>query len=387
MTFDYEAIRPYKDDEIHPALLRIAENPEFYAAINWLFPELSAADVKKKITSIHTTYEFQKQFMHVGIRKIVEKTSDGLTCDGFENIEPKGAYLYVSNHRDIFLDSGLLQILLFEKKIDTTQISMGSNLMKGIMVDVGKVNKMFTVFREGSIRELYNNSLRLSSYLRYALTEMKNSAWIAQREGRTKNGCDATQSSVLKMFAMSNTEGFVSSFNDLNLAPVSISYEYEPCDYLKAYELYKLEKDGKYQKAKDEDLNSIIRGVRDYKGRIHLAVSEPVAEHELIVIDTSFENGNDKIRGLAELIDKKIFSLFKLWPTNYIAADILSGNNRYSEKYTTEEKDKFVKIMQEKLNSLPEKHERIEEIFLNIYANPVSNVIKSANQLFPEKAS
>ncbi|MBL4624145.1 MAG: 1-acyl-sn-glycerol-3-phosphate acyltransferase [Flavobacteriales bacterium] len=371
MNFDFDIIKPYSDEEVHPAMARIAESPEFYKVMNWLFPELSEAEVKSKVASIYSTYEFQKQFMHVGIRKIVERTSDGLSSSGFDRIDSNRAYLYIANHRDIFLDSGLLQILLFERKIATTQITFGSNLMEGLMVDVGKVNKMFTVFRGGNRREMYENSLRLSAYIRHVVTELKDSIWIAQRAGRTKDGYDLTQTGVLKMFAQSGSKDFVDCFNELKLAPISVSYEYEPCDYFKAQELHLKQLNGKYQKQEDEDLISIIKGVTDYKGRIHLAVTKPVEENALRIIDQNNTTNNDKIKALCKLIDQRIYANYKLWPTNYIAVDILSSSSENANEYTVEEREKFEKIMSQRLEKMIGDQNELRRIYLETYANPV----------------
>jgi len=372
MDFDFDIIRPYTDEEIRPAMSRIAKASEFYAVMQWLFPSLTKEELKTKVDSIDSTYQFQKQFMHVGIRKIVEKTCDGLSSEGFEHIEASRAYLYIAIHRDIFLDSGLLQILLFEKELDTTQITFGSNLMEGLMVDVGKVNKMFTVFRGGTRREMYENSLRLSAYIRNAITKLNDSIWIAQRAGRTKDGLDLTQAGVLKMFAQSGSKHFVECFKELNLAPIAVSYEYEPCDYFKAQELHLKQLNGNYSKQDDEDLVSIIKGVTDYKGRIHLAITKPIEETELLEIDKNYTTNNDKIKALCKLIDQRIYANYKLWPTNYIAADMLQASFDNDDKYTKEEQEKFEKIMTQRLEKMIGNQIELKRIYLEMYANPIT---------------
>ena len=372
MDFDFDIIRPYTDEEIRPAMSRIGKAREFYAAMQWLFPALTKEELKIKVDSIDSTYEFQQQFMHVGIRKIVEKTCDGLSSEGFEHIEASRAYLYIAIHRDIFLDSGLLQILLFEKELDTTQITFGSNLMEGLMVDVGKVNKMFTVFRGGTRREMYENSLRLSAYIRNAITKLNDSIWIAQRAGRTKDGLDLTQAGVLKMFAQSGSKHFVECFKELNLAPIAVSYEYEPCDYFKAQELHLKQLNGNYSKQDDEDLVSIIKGVTDYKGRIHLAITKPIEETELLEIDKNHMTNNDKIKALCKLIDQRIYANYKLWPTNYIAADMLKASFDNDDKYTKEEQEKFEKIMTQRLEKMIGNQIELKRIYLEMYANPIT---------------
>ncbi|MBL4651882.1 MAG: 1-acyl-sn-glycerol-3-phosphate acyltransferase [Flavobacteriales bacterium] len=371
MKFDFDIIRPYNDDEIRPAMERISNSPEFYLVMKWLLPELTKDEIKSKVDSINSTYEFQKEFMYVGIRKVVEKTITALTSSGFEKIDARGSYLYIANHRDILLDSGLLNVLLFEKKFDTTQITFGSNLMEGLMVDVGKANKMFTVFRGGTRKEMYENSLRLSAYIRNAITKLNDSVWIAQRAGRTKNGHDLTQTGVLKMFAQSGSNNFVACFNELNLTPISISYEYEPCDYFKAQELHLKQLNGNYNKQEDEDLVSLIKGVTDYKGRIHLAATNPIEEHELKVIDENNTTNNDKIKALCLLIDQRIYTNYKLWPTHFIATDILDSSSKNANEYTFEEKVKFEKIMALRLEKMIGNQIELRRIYLEIYATPV----------------
>lgn len=374
MEPNFDDIRPFRDGEIQPALNRIAESPSFYAAMNWLFPEQSTEQVKQLVKQVKTTYDFQKLFMHKAIRKIVEKSSDGLTCSGFEEIDKNIGYLYVSNHRDIFLDSGLLQILLFEREIDTTQITFGSNLMQDAVADICRVNKMFQVERGGSRREMYESSVRLSEYIRYTIKQ-NISIWIAQRNGRTKDGHDLTQTGILKMFSQSAGDmPFVDSFNELNIAPIATSYEYEPCDMLKTRELYLLEKEGSYDKKEGEDLNSVLEGIKCYKGRIHMAITPKISLDELKAIDGAEENFNKKVELLTALIDDRIYSAFKLWPTNYIAADLYSGTGSYGEYYTLEDKSKFISNMTAKLDKLTGERDTLQEIFLKIYANPVFDV-------------
>ena len=371
MEFDFDKIRPYTDGEIRPAMERINKSQEFYVVMKWLFPKLTKDEISRKVESINSTYEFQKEFMYVGVRKVIETTSDGLTSSGFEKIDPSGSYLYIANHRDIFLDSGLLETLLFEKEIDTSQITFGSNLMKGLMIDVGKVNKMFTVFRGGTRREMYENSLRLSAYIRNAITNLSDSIWIAQRAGRTKNGHDLTQAGVLKMFAQSGSTNFVECFAELNLVPISISYEYEPCDYFKAQELHLRQLNGGYNKQEGEDLVSIVKGVTDYKGRIHLAVTSLIKERELKVIDENNATNNDKIKALCLLIDQRIYTNYKLWPTHFIATDILSSSSENANEYSAKEKIKFEEIMTQRLEKMIGNQTELKRIYLEIYATPV----------------
>ncbi|MBI4646526.1 MAG: acyltransferase [Bacteroidia bacterium] len=319
-----------------------------------------------------SVYEFQSQIMHKVIRSIINQSSDGLTYEGFENIDRSSAYLFITNHRDIVLDSGILQILLHENNFETSEITFGSNLMQNqFIVDIGKLNKMFKVSRGETGREFYINSKRLSSYIRYTITQKKQSVWIAQRNGRTKDGNDKTETGLLKMLNVSGTGDFINNFKELQLVPVTTSYEYEPCDILKTREVY-LSAKGPYQKSPNEDLNSILTGVKEYKGRIHFVIGKPI-NNELNRLEGT--NENEKYKQLGLLIDKFIYSKYKLYPTNYIAYDLLYNCKKYMQHYTPTLKTEFENYAEKKLESLKElgnMHE-LRSIFLGIYANPVLN--------------
>ena len=368
---DFEDIRPYHQSEFAEAWKRITTEPTFFAALKYLFPEEENKKIVAELNQINSTKEFQLRVMHHAIRNIIKQSSAGLTCSGFENIDAQKSYLYISNHRDIFLDSGILQILLVEHEHDTTEITFGSNLMiNQFITDVGKANKMFTVYRGGTRRELYENSLRLSNYIRHTITEKKQSAWIAQRNGRTKNGADETQVGLLKMLASSGTTNFENTFHELNIIPVSISYEFEPCDAFKVHENY-VSQTTPYVKSPGEDLQSILAGVTQPKGRIHLALGKPINNSLREIADSQ-----DNFKTLTQTIDTEIFNNYKLFPANYIAFDLLNSNNSHNSNYSEIEKDFFVNYMNKKLATLQGEKEILRKLFLELYANPV----KSANK-------
>jgi len=369
-SFDFEDIRPYNNDEINPALRRITAEPVFQNVLDYLFPDRSNDEIISEIHTITSAVEFQKVFMHLAIRSIVKQTSSGLTYSGFDNINPDNAYLFIANHRDILLDSAILQILLVENNFDTSEITFGSNLMTSeFAIDAGKVNRMFKVVRDGTKREMHTNSKRLSAYMRYAITKKNTSLWIAQRKGRTKDGNDKTEPGLLKMLNISGTGNFIENFTKLNIVPLTISYEYEPCDILKVKELYYSLK-APYKKSPGEDLNSIITGITQQKGRIHLSIGKPIND-KLFEIEERADN--DKINQLARMIDKQIYENYKLWKTNYIAYDILYNEKKHINKYTSEDKETFKNYISKQLNNIKGDKKILENIFLNIYANPVEN--------------
>lgn len=371
--FNFDDIRPHYDHEILPVLLKIIEEPKFMLMAEYVWPEITKEQVKEKAMKVDTAFAFQKLFMHEGIRAIVRKSSTGLSISGIEKLDKNDAYLYVANHRDILLDSAILQILLVEHGFETSEISFGSNLMeKGFITDFGRINRMFMVQREGTSKELYEISRKLSAYIRHTIVDKKTSAWIAQRNGRTKNGFDATQTGLLKMLQMSGSKNFVENISQLKIVPLTISYEYEPCDVMKTQELYLSSMHGKYIKTEGEDLQSILTGILQPKGHIHLAFGTPIVS-ELAEFEKA-GNDNEKIKRLTAEIDRQIFANYKVWPTNYIAYDILNGSIKFSNFYTSDEKAKFEAYMNHQLKNINGEQESLRSIFLKMYAAPITNL-------------
>jgi hypothetical protein len=373
-TGNFEDIRPYYDHEAYERLQKIIKDPLFMRLVNYLWPGMTMEEVEKKAARVNTAMGFQKEFMHPAIRTIVERSSDGLTCEGFEHLDPKQAYLFIANHRDILLDSAILQILLVEHGFDTSEITFGDNLMEeGFITDFGKLNRMFTVLREGTGRELYDISKKLSAYIRHTITKKNVSVWIAQRNGRTKDGIDQTQTGLLKMLNISGEKSFAENFSALKIVPLTISYEYEPCDFLKVQEAYLSSLHTKYVKAPGEDLNSIITGATAAKGRIHMVVGKPLTD-ELQKFE-SVVNDNDRIKQLTTLIDQQIYQNYQLWPVNYIAADLIDQTEQYASFYTPQEKERFLKYIDQKITKLQGDRETLSNLFLRMYSNPLKNKI------------
>ena len=258
----FDDIRPYYDSEIPAAMKRIADAPLFPVLASFVFPDRPLEEVRDLVRSFSNTYEFQSGVMYHANRKIIDNSIDEFTYGGLENIDKNRRYVYLSNHRDIMLDASLLQNVLVDNGLDTAEITFGANLMQGeLVIDIGKSNKMFKVERPGgSIREFYKASKHLSDYIRHAITEKRQSVWIAQRNGRTKDGLDHTDQGIINMFRMSYDGDKVCSLAELGILPVSVSYEWEPCDVLKTLELYARSK-GPYVKREGEDLNSILTGI------------------------------------------------------------------------------------------------------------------------------
>ena len=369
----FDDIRPYNDSEVHPALERIVANPLFSNVAQYLFPGQDENMFKQLLLSCNSKEDFQVKVMSQIVAKILHGTAKELTFSGLEHFEGGKKHLIVSNHRDIVLDSAIIQLILFKHGVDTTEIAVGDNLITSSFIeDITRSNKMIKVIRSSNPREVYTTSKVLSEYIRYNVSNQKSSIWIAQRNGRTKDGIDVTEQGLLKMFDMSGSGDFVKDFAELSILPTSISYEFEPCDIQKAVEMY-VSKRQKYVKAEGEDLKSILTGIMQPKGNIHIAFNAPVSLEE--IQEASQLDKNEKFKAICTAMDKKIVAEYKLWGNNYIAYDMLNGSNEYADMYTTEQKAVFEGYMAKQLSAvqLPDVDmDELKEIFLSIYANPVA---------------
>ena len=286
----------------------------------YVMPGIPLEAAKRKVLSIRTARQLQEDIMAGVIAEILKKSSDGMTYEGLEYIKPDKAYLFISNHRDIMLDAAILQYILVINNLPSTEITFGANLMNPrLVVDIGKANRMFRVERPSastSAREFYNISRHLSDYIRYTVTEKNASVWIAQRNGRTKDGVDKTDQGVIKMLGLSGEGDQVKAMADLHITPMAISYEYEPCDIAKAVETDTLERQGYYTKKTGEDLNSILSGITTPKGRIHVKICKPLTEEDFAPFAGLPGNGFNK--AVACLLDSRIRPAYRIMPTSYL---------------------------------------------------------------------
>ena len=372
----FDDIRPYNPDEVPAAMQRIAESEGFPIVASFVFPDQDIKKLRTMVANLKTTEEFQSKVMAQFNEQVIKRSTTEFNVEGIDTLQKDVPYLYVSNHRDIVLDSSLLQYKLHSLGFQTTEITFGANLMcMPLIIDIGKSNKMFRVERGGTPKEFYRCSLHLSEYIRHVITEKHSSVWIAQRNGRTKDGLDKTDQGIIKMFGMSRNDDKIKSLAELNIIPVSVSYEWESCDYLKAFELY-ISRNQKYIKRPGEDVTSILTGITQPKGRVHFEICPQIREEELSAFDCM--TANEYHQQVARLIDQRIISHYRLWPNNYIAHDMLHGNNTYREYYTDVEKQLFIEHMAV-LNQMAqlEQYEvtdldALYDIFLGIYANPVN---------------
>jgi 1-acyl-sn-glycerol-3-phosphate acyltransferase len=375
MEYNFDDIRPYTDKEAREKIRTMVKDPAFERVLMYLFKNRPKVEmVKLQLRMIRKIKQLQGTFVYDLLRWIINKTSDGLQCIGFENLDKTKPYLFISNHRDIILDAALLNYLIFEKGMNTTQIAIGNNLLLYEWIEHAvKLNRAFIIKRNLPPRELMEASQKVSHFIRKSITEDNLSVWIAQREGRTKDGFDKTQESVLKMLNMSNKKSFSDGFNELNIVPVSISYEIEPCGLAKMKELIKKEHYGQKKTDKD-DLKSMSMGMFNPKGRMRFSFGQPIEVNFDEV--KSKEQQNQQIKELAQMIDNQIYANFKLWPNNFIAYDMLMPEPRFKHRYTSHEKKVFKTMLEQAMIFIDFPITDIQERFLKMYANPVLNKMK-----------
>ncbi len=370
MNSKFDAIRPFHDNEVNAAIQSIMHEPMMKTVMQFTYPEKTEVEKAEILTNIHSTQDFQGNVAYFALQKILKQSSDGLSCSGFDKLDKNTPYLFISNHRDIFLDTSLLNYILYEKGLILTASAIGDNLVKMPFLNtIAKINRNFLVLRGLSPREMLQSSKLMSEYIKELLLVENRSVWIAQREGRTKDGNDATNPGILKMLAMAaEKENLVDYFKKLHIVPVSISYEYDPTDSLKLPELLAKMNKVPYVKHEKEDFNSIMNGLLGQKKRIHFHVGD-VINTELDSI-AHIDNANQLVKALAQIIDKQIISNYKLWPTKYIAYDLLYNTDKYATHYTQSEKQAFEERMATKVDAqIPE----TRQCFLEMYANPVVN--------------
>jgi hypothetical protein len=309
------------------------------------------------------------------LKKLLGSTSDGISFTGFEKLDKNRSYLFISNHHDIVLDPSVLNFILYEQGNRTTKVAIGDNLLTTKWIkDLARLNKSFIVHRSPPIKLSYYYSHRLSNFIKTSILEENESIWIAQRQGRAKDGNDVTQVSLLKMLAYGGDENKFAYLYSLNFLPLAISYEYDPCDILKVKELIAKERSKDYRKSEKEDVISMATGLTGYKGKIHISLGEPLDKEFDDIMQ--HETSKEQYSGLAAIIDEQIQSIIRLWPTNYIAYDLLMQRDTYGEKYTADEKNAFLEYVNKRLISAELDDADSRTMFLSIYANPVKNKIR-----------
>ena len=379
---EFKDMRPYEPEELAAAYDELLADPTFRAVVGMVMPQIPAEALAPMMHGCKTILEFQYTFIRPLLDGVIKKCTTGLTNDfgSLDLCKEKENYTYISNHRDIVLDSGLLDMVLFvEKGLNTVEIAIGDNLLIYPWIKtLVRLNRSFIVTRKGGMREILQSSMRLSAYMHYVIAEKRAPIWIAQREGRSKDSTDHTQESLLKMFAMGGEGTPAQRLISLNLAPLSVSYEYDPCDWLKAME-FQLKRDNpEYKKSQADDLTNMKTGIFGYKGRVHYQAAECM--NDFIAALPADMPKNEFFATVAQEIDRRIYTNYRLYPGNFVAIDLLQGGNAYADRYTAEERATFETYLAGQLKKIemPGKDEEfLRTKILEMYANPALNQMKS----------
>ena len=375
---EFKDMRPFEPEELPAAYDSLLADPTFRSVVGMVMPQIPADMLGPMMHGCKTILEFQYTFIRPLLDGVIKKCTTGLTGD-FATLglsKEKENYTYISNHRDIVLDSGLLDMILFAQMgLNTVEIAIGDNLLIYPWIKtLVRLNRSFIVTRKGGIREMLQSSIRLSSYMHYVIGEKKTPVWIAQREGRSKDSTDHTQESLLKMFAMGGEGSPAERLMGLNLAPLAISYEYDPCDWLKAMEFQMKRDNPEHKKSQADDLMNMKTGIFGYKGRVHYQAAECM--NDFIATLPADMPKNDFYTAIAQEIDRRIYSNYRLYPGNYVAIDLLQGGNTHANRYTAEERITFEKYLDGQLQKIemPGKDEAfLRTKILEMYANPALN--------------
>lgn len=378
MEYSFDTLRPYRDEEVRDAFLRVTKEPEFKTVMKYLFQD-KADDMIEFFLTLNSVYDFQSKVIAPFLLDLSKKTMDSLTISGLDNLKGDKKYLIMSNHRDIVGDAAILNTLMITNGFDTAENAIGDNLCsRPWITEMMKLNKNFIVKRSGTKREIFEASKLLSSYIRENIVKKNNSIWIAQREGRAKDADDRTQESLLKMFSMSSGSDLKQGFLELNILPVSISYEYDACDYLKAKEFQQKRDDANFKKSKEDDVLNMQVGLTGYKGRVHYEVMPDING----ILQNEISDNDDRtaiVEKVAVVIDKCIHANYQIYPGNYVALDLLEGRDVCcSENYTAEEKDRFVNYLNgqiDKIDLVNKDTDFLKTKILEMYANPLKNYI------------
>ena len=377
---NFDDIRCYNNDEIPAALERLSNEKQFMKVLSTVYPLLPKEAIKQRLTSYKTNIEFQKKMVYPFLKDIEANLTKGVELTGMENIDPSKPYLYISNHRDIILDSAFLCIQLIDKGIDTVEIAIGDNLLVFPWIeDLVRVNKSFIVKRGLSARQVLESSQHLSAYMAHTINEKQQSIWLAQREGRAKDANDRTQESLLKMLNMGGKASVAENLAALNICPLSISYEYDPCDYLKAKEFQQKRDNADYKKAPQDDLLNMQTGVMGYKGKVVYTINGCIND-AIVSLGTSFQNKAELYSAVAQLIDKHIHTGYTIFNINKIAFDILDGKGRFEKEYTLIEKLDFERYLEKQTQKITldnRDDDFIMRKMLEMYANPLINQLEA----------
>ncbi|MDR0232744.1 MAG: 1-acyl-sn-glycerol-3-phosphate acyltransferase [Dysgonamonadaceae bacterium] len=372
----FDDIRPFYDDEIPSVIAKLVTDPQFQRVVEVNLHQMNWEELKSLLLTFKRKYDFQNSIIKPAVFALLAGKSGSVDCTGFENVPQSEAYTYISNHRDIVLDAAILCVLLLNIGYDTCEICLGDNLLaQPWITELVRLNKGIIVKRGVGTRQQYEVSKQLSEYIHFAINEEKQSVWLAQREGRAKNSDDKTQLSVLKMLSLGGGKDFLESISKVNIVPISLSYEFDPCDYLKAAEFQSKRDNPDYKKAPADDLKNMETGILGYKGNIHFQIGRPINPF-ISQIDKSIDK-NEQIAQVAAIIDKEIYLNYRFYPINYVAYDKLWGKGDFfKSKYTEDDLKEVENYFQQQLDkiNIPNKDiPFLTEKLLEMYAFPVKN--------------
>lgn len=384
MEMDFEDIRCYNNEEVHDALMRLSTEKPFMKILSTIYPLMPKDILRERLASYYTNFDFQKEMVVPFLEYLEGNMTKGIVLNGYEKISKDRASLYISNHRDIILDSAFLCGKLIAKGLDTVEIAIGDNLLIYPWIkELVRVNKSFIVKRGLSPRQILESSQKLSAYIEHTLKDKKQSIWIAQREGRAKDANDRTQESLLKMLNMNGKGNFIENILQLNICPISISYEYDPCDFLKAKEMQEKRDNPDFKKSPGDDLLNMKTGVMGYKGKVVYEVTGNM-DAELKQILSQTTNKNEQVELTTFAIDKRIHQNYCIFASNKIAYDYFSEKKEFADEYTAEEKVNFDKYLSFQISKI--ELDNKDETFLHsklieMYANPLINKLKASSVL------
>lgn len=375
---EYDEIRPYMPSELPAVYEELIADPEFQSAMSYAFKQLPFEKIAALMRGSATNLDFQKALVYPFLQGLIAKYSSGISMT-FDNKEALHNALCISNHRDIILDSAFLCMLMVEHIGNTVEIAIGDNLLiRPWIKKLVRVNRSFIVQRSASIREMLASSKRLSSYIHHTICERNQPIWLAQREGRAKDSNDATQEGLIKMLSMYSNGELLDALKVLNLSPTTISYEFDPCDYLKAKEFQQKRDNPEHKKSPMDDLLNMQTGLYGYKGAIHYHIAAPIND-KIDALSRSMGK-NEKTAAVARIIDSEIHRNYRLWPVNYYYYELLTGDTQFAVKYTSEDKEKLDTYLAQRIAmvDLPDKDEAfLRTKILEMYANPLINYLKA----------
>lgn len=375
---NFEDIRPLNQDEVQAAIEELLASEEFRHALRYVKPDLDWDQLSAAMRACKTKEQFKSTLAYDAVMTVAKKTTFSLTISGRSRLpEGKPACTFISNHRDIVLDASFLNVMLYDVGYGMTQVAIGDNLLiRPWIKTFVRLNNSFIVKRGVSVRQMLEVSGTLSAYINHTIKDTKESIWIAQREGRAKDSNDRTQPSVLKMLCMAGGKDIIGNLKSLNIVPVAISYEFDPCDYLKAQE-FQLKRDNpEYHKTQRDDLLNMETGILNNKGRVHFTISQLIND-QLDQLDPNMDR-NELFAAIASIIDKEIYRHYRFYPNNYVAYDLLSGTRRFSDHYGLKDKKAFEDYLQKQLDKIviPNKDENfLRKKILEMYANPLKNFL------------